>query len=306
MSRNKVWMYICLMAAMIFWGLSFIWYKVAYQWFNPITVVFFRLLVSSSLLFLFSYFMRYLQLIKKGDMKLFLLAAVFEPFLYFLGESFGMKLVSSTLASLIITTIPLFTPVAAYFMYNERLSRLTTLGLLLSIVGVILVVLANNLDFSSSILGVSLLFLAVLSATAYSMIVKKLTESYNPFTIVSWQNFLGAVFFAPLFFSIDFPRIHFASLPLESIVPLLKLTLFASILSFVFFVNAIGKIGASRTNMFTNAIPVFTAFFAWMLLDEKLNWLKLTGMAVAIGGLIMSQAASFKFLKPWMIFKGQE
>jgi drug/metabolite transporter (DMT)-like permease len=299
-------MYVLLVIGMILWGLSFIWYKEAYRWFNPITVVFFRLLVSSSLLFLFAFLTGRLKKIRKEDYRLFLLAAFFEPFLYFLGESFGMKLVSSTLASLIITTIPLFTPIAAWFFYREQLSKLNIAGLIISMAGVAMVVLANNVEFSSSLAGLSLMFLAVFAATAYSMIVKRLTEIYNPFTIVSWQNFLGAIFFAPLFFSIDYPRMQFETLPWESIIPLLKLTFFASILAFVFFVNGIAQIGASRANMFTNAIPVFTALFAWWLLDEQLGWMKVIGMVIVIGGLLMSQSASFRFIKPWMIFKGQE
>jgi drug/metabolite transporter (DMT)-like permease len=125
--------YFLLVAAMIFWSFSFIWYKEVYLNFSPLTVIFLRLVISSSLLFLFTATIRKLQKIQIGDYKLFLLAAFFEPFIYFLGEAFGMKLISSTLAAIIVATIPLFTPIAAAYFYKERLSKINISGLILSV-----------------------------------------------------------------------------------------------------------------------------------------------------------------------------
>ena len=132
--------YFLLVVAMIFWSFSFIWYKEVYLNFSPLTVVFLRLIISSSLLFLFTASIKKLQKIKRKDIKLFLLAAFFEPFIYFLGEAFGMKLISSTLAAIIVATIPLFTPIAAAYFYSERLSKINLSGLILSVAGVCMVV----------------------------------------------------------------------------------------------------------------------------------------------------------------------
>jgi len=299
-------MYSLLMASMAFWGCSFVWYKMAYLWFKPITVVFFRLTVSSSLLFLFARMAGKLQKVHKHDLPLFILVAFFEPFLYFLGESFGMQLVSSTLASILIATIPLFTPVAAFFLYKEKLSLLNISGIIISLAGVILVVCSNHLNWKSSATGILLISLAVFSAVGYSMAVKKVTERFNPFTIVAWQNGIGALFFLPLFLLHDLPKIDFAILQWHSFVPLLYLTFFASILAFVFFVYGVSKIGVTKANIFTNAVPVFTAIFAWLTLKEELGLVKIAGMAIVLSGIIMSQMSNSRLKKLWLMHRSQE
>jgi drug/metabolite transporter (DMT)-like permease len=47
--------------------------------------------------------------------------------------------------------------------------------------------------------------------------------------------------------------------------------------------------GITRANVFSNCIPVFTAVFSFMILGEKLTVQNITGMAIVIAGLFMSQ-----------------
>jgi drug/metabolite transporter (DMT)-like permease len=81
---------------MIFWSFSFIWFKEANKIFPPITIVFVRLVISVVLLTSFLILTKNFMKIRKQDRKLFLILAVFEPFFYFLGESFGLTYVSAT------------------------------------------------------------------------------------------------------------------------------------------------------------------------------------------------------------------
>ncbi len=281
--------YFLLVAAMIFWSFSFIWYKDVYLNFSPLTVVFLRLVISSSLLFLFTVIIKKLQKIQKKDFKLFLLAAFFEPFIYFLGEAFGMKLISSTLAAVIVATIPLFAPIAAVYFYNERLSKINIMGLVLSVSGVCMVVFEKGFALTASLSGILLMLLAVSGAIGYSVCVKKLAEKYNSFTIVSWQNFIGAVYFIPLFLLFNPGMGKIFSLPLETFIPVLKMAIFASTLAFLFFTMGIGKIGITRANIFTNIIPVFTAILSFLLLGEQFTWIKIAGIGIVITGLLLSQ-----------------
>lgn len=299
-------MYVLLVAAMLFWGFSFVWYKMAYQHFLPLTVVFFRLSLSSAFLFLLAATMKKLQHVSRKDLPLLFLVALFEPFLYFIGESFGMQRVSSTLASIIIATIPLFTPVAAYYFFKERISILNIFGIIVSLAGVLIVVKANTSHGSSSLLGVLLIFLAVFSAVGYSLLVKQLTERFNPFTIVAWQNGVGAILFFPLFWFFEFPRLEMDAITWKNMLPVVYLTFFASVLAFIFFVNAVATIGASKANIFTNAIPVFTALFSWLLLGEQLSAVKLTGMFIVIAGIVLSQISRSRISRFLMVFRSQE
>jgi drug/metabolite transporter (DMT)-like permease len=284
--------YIALALANIFWAFSFVWVKIAYEVFNPLSTVILRLTLSSILLFIILGLMGKIERIRRPDYKWFILLAFFEPFLYFLGESFGLQAVSSTVGAVIISTIPLFAPIAGYLFYKERLSPMNFIGLFISFSGVALIVFGKDMTLSAPLYGILLMFLAVFSALGYSSVLKRLSHGYTPFTIISYQNLLGVFFFLPLFLTFDWK--HFISTPVTtpSILAILQLTIFASTLAFILFTFGIKRLGVSRANIFANTIPVFTAVFAWYMLDESLTLPKIIGIIVVITGLFVSQ---FKF-----------
>jgi len=289
MKNNNLIAYISVTLAMIFWSYTFIWYKVVFDFYNPITVVFFRLIISSVFLFILMYPLKRLQKIEKGDLKFFILVAIFNPFLYFLGESYGIRAVSSTIAAVIISTIPLFTSFTSSYFLREKITKMNILGIFVSIFGVGFVILNKGEEFSASTFGISMLSFAVAAAVGYTIVLKKLSEKYNPTTIVTYHNFIGIFLFAPLFFIIDFPEFKTTGFSTDAWVPLFKLAIFGSSFAFIFFTFAIRRIGIGKANAFTNLIPVFTAIIAYFVLDEILNAHKLTGISLVIVGLFLSQ-----------------
>jgi len=235
------------------------------------------------------YPLKKLQKIKKGDFKYFLLIAVFNPFLYFLGESHGIKLVSTSLAAVIIATIPLFTLFTSSYFLHEKITKMNILGVAFSIFGVGLVIFNKGENIGASYKGIAMLSFAVAAAIGYSMVIKKLSEKYNSISIVTYHNFIGIFLFAPLFFIIDFPEFKATGFSTDAWIPLLELAIFGSSFAFIFFTFSIQRIGIGKTNAFTNLIPVITAVIAYFVLDEFLNINKITGISLVIGGLFLSQ-----------------
>lgn len=275
---------------MIFWAFSFVWYKDAFVYFKPITLIFLRLIISSIFLFVFTSSIKRLNRIHLKDIKYFILLAFFEPFLYFIGESFGVSLISSTLAAVIITTIPLFSPIGAYYFLNERISRMNLLGIIISISGVGLVIFHNGFGkIDANPLGVVLMFLAVVAALGYSIVIKKLSARYGVFSIVTYQNSIGIFFFLPLFLIFEYNYFITIPITIDAVVPLLKLAIFASSFAFIFWTYSIKRIGISKANIFTNGIPVLTAVIAYFKFGETLTFIKMIGIAVVIVGLLLSQ-----------------
>ena len=124
MNKNLFLVYFCLVLAMIFWGFSFVGTKISLEALSPITLILSRLVVSSLFLLLLTKTFGWLQPIKKADLKWFVLLTFFEPLCYFLGETFGLQFISSTLGAVLIATIPLFVPWAAWMLFREKVSFL--------------------------------------------------------------------------------------------------------------------------------------------------------------------------------------
>ncbi len=274
---------------MIFWSFSFIWFKEANKTFNPITIVFIRLLFSVILLTTFLVLTRNFMKIQKKDRKLFLMLAVFEPFIYFLGESFGLTYVSATVCSVLISTIPVFATIGAWLFFKERLKAINYAGIILSFIGVLIFILNKDGSISFNIKGLGLLLIAVIAAVGYNLTLSRLVGTYTPVYIVNVQNVIGAVLFLPLFIILDFK--HFTETPLTfgMFKPILQLSVFASCAAFILFAYSVKNMGITKANVFSNCIPVFTALFSFILLGENLTFQNILGMAIVIAGLFMSQ-----------------
>jgi drug/metabolite transporter (DMT)-like permease len=292
--NNKVKTYIAVVLSMFFWSFSFIWFKEANETFHPITIVFIRLLFSVILLTTFLVISRNFMKIKKGDWKLFMMLALFEPFFYFLGESFGLTYVSATVCSVLISTIPVFATIGARIIFKEKLKAINYAGIILSFIGVLVFILNKDGGISFNIKGLGLLLLAVLSAVGYNLTLSRLVGTYRPVYIVNVQNIIGAVLFLPLFLILDFK--HFINTPFtfNMFRPIIELAVFASCGAFILFAYSVRNMGITKANVFSNCIPVFTALFSFIILGELLTLQNITGMVIVIAGLIMSQLNSRK------------
>ncbi|VAW20194.1 Permease of the drug/metabolite transporter (DMT) superfamily [hydrothermal vent metagenome] len=287
--RKELLYYGAALLSMMFWSFSFVWVKIAYLAYKPITVVVFRLAISAVTLFLFAKVIGRLQQPSKKDFLWLLLMAFFEPFLYFMGESFGLLYISSTEAAVIIATIPLFSPILAWYFYKEKLSWMNSLGLIISFAGVALVVLNKTFGVSASPKGILLEFLAVFAAVGYATVLKHIATRYNALTIIAYQNFLGVLMFLPLWLATDLNDFINTPFHARAFQAIILLSVFASSLAFMFFTYSMRHIGINRTNTFVNAIPVFVAVFAYLILGDELSLQKMIGIAVVIAGLFMAQ-----------------
>ncbi|MEZ5195375.1 MAG: DMT family transporter [Bacteroidales bacterium] len=284
-----MYVYILAILSMLFWGMSFVWSSIVFQYYPPVTTVFLRLVISAALLFAGIKLFGRMEGIVRKDYKLFFLSALFNPFLYFLGESYGLKYSSPTISAVVIATIPLFTPVAAYYILGEKLRIMNIIGIVISFAGIIVMLANKDFIISASPSGIAFLLFAVGSAIAYSVYLKRLSKKYSAVFIIAVQNLLGAIYFFPVFLLLDFNEFISVPLNFRLVSSLLALAIFCSSLAYVFFTISTREIGISKTNIFANLIPVFTAVFSYFILAEYFNAQKIAGMAIVLLGLYLSQ-----------------
>jgi drug/metabolite transporter (DMT)-like permease len=233
--------------------------------------------------------------LEKKDYRYMALLSFFEPFCYFLGEGFGMQHVSPTTGAIIISTIPLITPFVLMLMnLKETIHFKNFLGMMISFAGIILVVTSDNASFAASLKGVSLLFVAVISAIFFSIILKKVGNRYNSMVIVFWQNIFSVLYFMPLFLALELESFMASSHEPAAYLAIIKLGTFPSTISFILFIPVVTYLGATKANAFANIIPVITAIFSYFYLGEQFSLLKILGVAAVITGLFFSQ---MRFIK---------
>ena len=281
--------YLGTLAAMFFWGVSFVWTKIVFQYYGPFTTLLFRLVISAVFLNLYSRFAGKGEKVARKDWPMFLLLAFLEPFCYFIGESLGLLRVSPTLASIMIGLIPVVSPFFAYMVYREKLSLVNIAGLALSFFGLAVFTTTGDSRLEASTAGLLFLLFAVVSAVGYSLVVKTMAGRYKPLTIVRIQNTIGGFYFLPLVLGLELKDTLAVDPPTSVVLNLVMLAVFGSSLAFIFITVAIRELGIGRTNIFTNIIPVITAITAYLMLGETFTLRKMVGMAIIISAIFLSQ-----------------
>lgn len=287
---NRFRTYGAVMLSMIIWSFSFIWFKIANQYYKPITIVFIRLVIAVVILTLYLAITYKFVKIRRSDRKKFFLLALFEPFFYFIGESHGLTYVSSTTGSVIISTIPVVATIGAWLFFRERLKLVNYAGIVLSFIGIIIFIIEPNGTLSLNPKGLALLGFAVISAVGYNLTLNKLVGTYSPVYIVHVQNVIGAMLFLPLFLIFDFRSFLNSAHIIKSFIPIIELAFFASCGAFVLFAYSVRQMGVSKANVFSNSIPVLTALFSFLLFGDKLSLQNIIGMLIVVAGLFLSQA----------------
>ncbi len=295
---KKIHIHILAFISMLFWGMSYVWSKIVFEVYSPLTTIFFRLLISFVVLFVFGYATGQLKPIPKKDRWLFLGSAFLNPFLYFVGENYGLNLVSASLSAIIVATIPLFAPFAGYYFYKEKLKTPNVIGLLISFGGLLLIIINDHFQLDANPWGILLLFLAVFSAVFYVVALKKLSRNHNAVTIITWQNMIGSLYFLPFFFFIDGPSFVTIKPGILPVVSLLMLGIFASSVAYVLYTMVVKHLGVIKSSLYTNLIPVFTVIFSFYLLGEDFTLRKIIGMTIVIMGVILSESGKTQSTEP--------
>lgn len=283
---QKLWAYSSLTSASFIWGMSFIWTKDIFNSWGPFTLCFFRMILAAFLIYLYTRW-RGMSLKISGSYKGFVLMAFCEPFIYFIGESYGLMEVSPGIAALVIGSIPIFLGLSTVFYGKEKAKKGFFLGAMFSILGLLIVSfdLEGNLRYSAK--GLALLFLAVASAVVYNQIIRKLSDHHSAYTIVFWQSVLGALMFLPFFLGLE-ARPFKEGWPYGVAVwwPFLLLTCLASTLAFIIYNQALKVIGMLRSNIFVSLIPAFALIASIHLGMEDFKWYKVIGLTLMILGVI--------------------
>lgn len=289
---SKVLIYIASVFAITLWGMSYIWTDKLIALGIPIFYfVFVRILLAGIILFLFNTAYARIKRIQRQDWPKFLLLAFFEPFIYFICETYGLKLTGSpTLSAMVIATIPIFSIGAGIIFFKEKVGFINIIGVLATLIGIVMVAMAKGELGENFIWGLVLLLTAVVSEVGHASITKSLSGNYSSQIIVMYQFLIGSVYLLPMFlwkgldgFSIE---THFSP---EVWYPIICLAVLCSSLAFSLWVSTIKNLGVAKSSIFSALIPVAAAIIAWILGHELLNSRQWTGIIISSLGVILSQ-----------------
>ncbi len=193
-------------------------------------------------------------------------------------------------AALVNSCIPVLIAVFSWILYKEIMSMRQCFGVVVSLCGVLLIIvegkMANLLAMRFN-KGDLLVFAAAFLWALYSANLKKYPKELHPFAYLSAIVVVGLIAILPLYiFEIFSGKIMVVNS--STIITILYVALFASVLAFIFWNRGVRSVGANKAGPFIHLMPVFSTILAVIFLDETLHWFHLQGIVLIFCGILMT------------------
>ena len=224
----------------------------------------------------------------REDVLFLMLFAFVEPFMYSIFETYGLQLVSGSLSSIIVATIPLFVPFGMAACYGEKLNWQLIVSIVISMAGLAIMVLGPHFSLTASPKGLLLMAAAVVVAVVYNLMLVRLLKKYRPFTITAYQNMFAMLYFIPLVAVFDRGTLGELSYSPRMWMLIAFLGILCSTVAHVMYNAGLKVVGATRGSLYNNLIPVFSLVCALAVGQEQFSWRATVGMAVVIVGLVLA------------------
>ena len=269
---NKAVIYLLSVLAILLWGMSYIWsdslisQEVPIFYFVPL-----RILIAGLILLLFNLLSCNFKPIARKDLWKFMLLSLFEPLVYFLCETYGIKETGSpTISAMIIASVPIVSVIAGCTLFKEKVTFVNVLGIIVTLAGILLVLSSQGEDCKGGnfVLGLVLLVLAVFAEVGHASMTKFLSGDYKPQVIAMYQFLIGSVYLLPFFIFKGLDGFEARYLSWQVLRPMAKSSVFLAIMC------------------------IATALVAELIGREHMVLIQWLGIGVAVLGIILSQMSA--------------
>ncbi|GAB6098966.1 DMT family transporter [Halanaerocella petrolearia] len=282
---------LCGLLVSVIFGFSFIFTKEALSVISTFHLLGFRFAIATLLLTILN-IMGIIKLdFKEKNIRLLFLLSFFQPVIYFICETVGIRLTTSSEAGMMIALIPVSVTILAAIFLNER-PALKQIGFIISsVVGVLfIIVMKGSLKFSGQLGGILFLLGAVLSAGFYNILSRKSSLEFKPVEITYVMMWIGALFFngVAIIQHLNQGQLAQYFAPLRNskvLMAIIYLGILSSVAAF-FMVNfMLSKLEPYQSAVFTNFTTVVSIVAGVVFRGEPFYWFHLVGALLILIGV---------------------
>src|SRR2546421_6422563 len=267
----------------VIWGIPYLMIRIAVRHgVTPAALAWARVALAAVLLLSLAWRAGTLRSLR-GQWRWLLAYAVAEVSIPFPMIAAGEEHVSSSLAAIVIASVPLIGALLALrFDPSERPTPVRALGLLIGFGGVIALVGLDVAGHSGELLGTGAVLLGAVGYAIGPMVIKSGLASLDPRATMGGSLAIAAVLLAPTV-ALDPPR---AMPSAGAIAAVVVLGVVCTAAAFVIYTVLIAEAGPSRATVITDVNPVIAVALGVGLLGERPG-------ARAVAGLLLILAGSW-------------
>jgi drug/metabolite transporter (DMT)-like permease len=200
----------------------------------------------------------------------------------------ALAILPASRTSLIVALNPVITMLLARIFLRERIAAIKWFGMALALSGVWIVITRGDLTQLFRALGEGeLLMLGAVSAWAiYTLVGRKLLQGMSPLLSTTCAVLWGCLFLGLLSLPAA-STVNASAFTTNVWLSLAFLGVLGTALAFVWYYEGIHKLGAAKTVVFNNLVPIFGVLLAWLILDEPISASLAIGGAIAVTGVFL-------------------
>ena len=285
-NKNIVWYHVIAILVILAWGVSFPFNKILLNnGITPTEIFVYRSLIAYIGLLLISRFK--ISFWGWRDETLAVLCGLTGGAMYFVLQNVALKLTLLSDVVIVIAINPLLTTIlAAIFLKEERFSWKILLSSMVAFLGVAVVTLRDGLVWGDGLLGNVLAFLAALSWSIYSVLLKRVQGRHSTLSITRKVMVYGFLCAFPLMFLEPLTPISTLLRP-DLLSIMLFLALICSMAAFFVWNLVIKKIGAIKSSNYLYLDPIISIVMGVIMLGETVGMVAVVGCALVLIGVIM-------------------
>ncbi|KEO83992.1 DMT family transporter [Tumebacillus flagellatus] len=281
-----------LVFVVVIWGLNVVMVKYLSDFFTPTMLAAWRIGAAALLLTGMTAKQYGFRKLTVGQWGTIIGIAVSGIFLHQITLSAGLKLTTASTGSLILGLNPLVTMVLAYVLFREPLTARKIGGVLLGFCGVFLVVFGASWEETSTLhfgKGEWLVVLAMLAYVISGMFIKKATQTLPVMVVTAYSHVTATVLLAITATGEQLVSNQPFTLPGDWFVwvVLLFSGIMATGFGSIWWNSGIRVIGAGRTSMYINGMPMLSLIFSVLLLGESITWIHIVGFTAVFLAIVL-------------------
>ena len=284
--------YIFLICATALWGGNIVAAKIASNvMLEPIKLSFYRNLVVIIILlpFIFNR-IKILYKIFKKNWKIIVLLSIFSVSIF--NTFMNIALTTSTVIS--SSLMPSFAPsiiiILSLIIYNSKISFLQLIGVIVSFIGFINIIIRGNIINLGSLNFVQgdLWMLGCVSCWAfYSVMIRKIPKEINNIDFLFLIFFIGNIVVLPFYVLESSVNQSFQINEKYGWLLIFYVGVGPALISYLLWIKAIKIIGANKSGLFLNLIPIFSSLISILFLKEKLEVFHIVGALLIFTGIYL-------------------
>jgi drug/metabolite transporter (DMT)-like permease len=214
-------------------------------------------------------------------------SGIFAYNLLFFG---ALAILPATRTSLFVALNPAVTVILAFFIFREKLGLQKIIGIAIALIGVTIVVTKGDFSQIATSFGSGeIMMICAVSSWAVYTLASRWTMANGSISALKATTIAAGwgMIFLTLHAAPNLAKTNFGAIPFSVWVSLFFLGVIGTAVAFVWYAQALQQLGAAKTVVFNNLVPVFGVFFGWALLGENLSFSLLLGGAIAVTGVFI-------------------